>query len=73
MDSGERKKRQVIIALTANSSEELNELVPTIFDHICTKPISSQDLRNVMKKFCRTNDITADLIPADIVWNNKIG
>ena len=59
--SGERKKRQIIIALTANASEELNAMVPEVFDHICTKPINSLDLMDIMRSFCR-NKVLDELV-----------
>lgn len=52
LKNGTRTKKQVIVALTANRSEELATGFD-VFDLICSKPINIGDIQNITNSFCR--------------------
>ena len=50
LDSGAREIRQLVVAVTANGSE-LTDSVNNGFDEVCPKPLSVQDIQNLVQKF----------------------
>lgn len=50
LESGTRKVRQLVVAVTANGSE-LTDSVNNGFDEVCPKPLGVRDIQNLMQKY----------------------
>lgn len=49
--NGVRQKKQIIVAITANRSDELASGFD-VFDLICSKPINIHDIQNITQSYC---------------------
>jgi len=54
LKNGSRTKKQVIVAITANRSEELAPGFD-VFDLICSKPINIGDIDNITQSYCKND------------------
>jgi signal transduction histidine kinase/CheY-like chemotaxis protein len=52
LKSGARSHKQVIVAVTANRSEDISGMDSSTFDLICSKPIEVQQIQHIIQTFC---------------------